>query len=455
MTSTNPNYAARWMIPSAGLARLRNAIGWSSEERLAHRLAGAAFLIEVLSAALAYVVQVLLARWMGSFEFGVYAYMWTWVMLLGSVVDCGMAASAARFIPEYTDEALLPLQRGFLHGSALLVLATSTGIAAAGALGIWLVEASLAPYTVIAAYLAMLALPLFSIGRVQEYVARCYDWVALSLAPTYILRQFALLVFMGLGYFIGAAMTANTAMVASILAILVTIVGQRVMLSERLAKRIGRGPKRYAIRTWLATSLPLLVVDSFYFLLSYVDVILLQQFASPETVAVYYSATKTMAIVTFVHFAVAATNGHKLAAAGLAENHALLNDLAHRAVRLTFWPSLAATALLLAIGRPLLGLFGAGFSDGYDLLMLLSIGLLARASIGPAERLLNMVGCQNRCAVAYAAALTANVVLCLILIPRFGAAGAGMATSAALIVELALLFLSVKRLLGIHMFALE
>ncbi len=296
----------------------------------------------------------------------------------------------------------------------------------------------------------MLALPPFAIGRIQEYVARCYDWVALALAPTYIFRQFALLIFMGLGCVVGAAMTANAAMAASILAILGTTAGQRLILAGRLAKRVGYGPRRYEIRTWLATSLPLLMVDSFYFLLSYVDVILLRQFASPETVAIYYSATKTMAIVAFIHFAVAATTAHKLAAAGLADDRALLDDLMRRAVRLTFWPSLAATVLLLLVGRPLLGLFGAGFADGYHLLAVLSIGLIARASVGPAERLLNMVGCQRHCATTYAAALVGNVVLCLILIPRFGAAGAAGATSAALVIESSLLFLLVKRLLGIR-----
>ena len=45
-------------------------------------------------------------------------------------------------------------------------------------------------------------------------------------------------------------------------------------------------------------------------------------------------------------------------------------------------------------------------------LLVLSVGLLARASIGPAERLLNMVGEQRLCALVYAGAFTANLVLC-------------------------------------------
>ena len=170
-------------------------------------------------------------------------------MLLGSLVDGGMAVSAALH-PRICGKR--PPTSRLSSWQVLIALATSTGIAVLGALGIRLVESSLDPYTVSAGYLALLALPPFAIGRIQEYVARCYDWVALALAPTCIFRQFALLIFMGLGYVVGAVMTANAAMAASILAILVTTAGQRLILAGRLAKRVGYGPRRYEIRTWVA-----------------------------------------------------------------------------------------------------------------------------------------------------------------------------------------------------------
>ena len=88
-----------------------------SDRSRAQRAAGTAFLIRVVSAALVYLTQALLARWMGSFEFGVYVYVWTWVLLLGGMIDFGLASSAQRFIPEYTGTRQLELLRGFLSGS--------------------------------------------------------------------------------------------------------------------------------------------------------------------------------------------------------------------------------------------------------------------------------------------------------------------------------------------------
>jgi len=54
-------------------------------------------------------------------------------------------------------------------------------------------------------------------------------------------------------------------------------------------------------------------------------------------------------------------------------------------------------------GKPILWLFGPGFQAGDPLMFILAIALVARAAVGPAERVLNMLGEQRRCALVYAA----------------------------------------------------
>ena len=92
-------------------------LGGSSEASLTKRLAGTIFIIRVISAGLAYVAQILLARWMGSSDYGVYVYVWTWVLLLGSMMDFGISASAQKIIPEYRASGDIARLRGFLAGS--------------------------------------------------------------------------------------------------------------------------------------------------------------------------------------------------------------------------------------------------------------------------------------------------------------------------------------------------
>jgi O-antigen/teichoic acid export membrane protein len=115
-------------------------------------------------------------------------------------------------------------------------------------------------------------------------------------------------------------------------------------------------------------------------------------------------------------------------------------------------PSLAATALLLLFGRPILSLFGAEFTDGYHLMFILAADLLARAAIGPIERLLNMLGEQRICAMVYACAFAINLCLCIVLIPHFGMVAAAVSTASALIIETIMLYIVTKNRLGLHVF---
>ena len=83
-------------------------------------------------------------------------------------------------------------------------------------------------------------------------------------------------------------------------------------------------------------------------------------------------------------------------------------------------------------------------------MLVLAIGLMARAAVGPAERLLSMLGEQRVCALIYAAALALQFGDVRVLIPRFGGMGVACATSAAIVLESALLFVAARRRLGLH-----
>jgi O-antigen/teichoic acid export membrane protein len=436
----------RWLWAHLGLGP------GEADHRLAQRLAGTVFMIRVASAVLAYGSQVLLARWMGSFEFGVYIYVWTWVLLIGQPLDLGLGTAAQRFIPEYRENGMLDQLRGFLSGSRWLALAIATGVAATCALAVRLLAPWLDAYLVIPLYLACISLPAYALATTQDGIARSHDWIGLSLGPTYVVRQILLTALMAAGYAAHLPMTAETAMIMAAASIWLPTLGQLVVLNARLAKRVAPGPKIYAVGHWFATAFPILLVEGFYLLLTYADILLLQQFRPPDEVAVYYAAAKTLALVSFIYYAVAATTAHRFSEYHVAGDQAGLTAFIKLAIKWTFWPSVAATALLLLVGRPLLSLFGAQFSSGYHLMFILAIGLLARAAIGPIERLLNMLGEQRACALVYGAAFAINFVGCLALIPVFGTAGAAVATTTALVVESIMLFKVTKSRLGFHVF---
>jgi O-antigen/teichoic acid export membrane protein len=434
------------------IARLRAWLSDDTDRSLARRLASTAFLIRVASAALAYLSQILFARWMGISEFGIYVYVWTWVLVIGGIVDVGLASTAQRFIPEYTERKQFALLRGFLTSARWLAFCVATAIAGLGIAGVFLLKPWLDSPVVAPLYLACLAIPMYGLMHMQEGIARSYNWVNLANLPPYVIRQLVLIALMGAAFVLHLATDAVSATIMGVASYWIISVGQFLVVNRRLAERITPGPKEYQLKYWLAVSSPVVLIEVFYLLLSYSDVIVLQQYASPHDVATYYAASKTLALVTFVHYAVAQTVAHKFAEYHVSGDRQRLADFITHIVRLTFWPSCAATIVVLAAGLPLLWLFGQAFTSGYYLMFILAVGLLARASVGPVERLLIMLGQHTICAVIYAVAFAINVTMCVLLIPMIGPAGAAVSMSTALVVESILLYSVTKRRLGYHVF---
>jgi len=435
-------------------ARARSMLsGGSSEASVTRRLAGTIFVIRVASAGLAYLSQILLARWMGGSDYGVYVYVWTWVLLLGSMMDFGISASAQKIIPEYRTAGEHALLRGFLAGSRWMTFAVSTAISALLAGIVKLLAPWIGASEIVPLYIGCITLPAFVVANTQDGIARSHDWMRLGLMPQFVVRQGLIIGITAGAFVLGFNLGATAAMMASAAAVWIAMIAQMIVLNRRLAGHIAPGARQYDFRGWLAISLPILLVESFYLLLSYTDVLVLQQFRSSEEVGVYFAVVKTLALVSFIHYAMSATTAHRFAEYNALGDKQRLSAYVAHAINWTFWPSLAATIVLLALGKPLLWLFGPQFVIGYDIMFIAAIGLVVRSAIGPVERLLNMLGHQHICAAAYAAAFVMNVVLCVVLVPRFGGHGAAAATSISLFFETVLLFWIVRVRLGLHVLA--
>ncbi len=450
----DPNDALKAEPPPGGW-RARAAL-WrrdTSDRAIAQRVAGSAFAIRVFNAGLGFMTQILFARWMGEFEYGIYAYVWVWVLLLGGLASLGIASTTQRFIPEYTERRDQDGLRGYLIGAPLMVTGAATLLALFG-LGLLAVFGSPgADVSTVVLAIGLLCLPVFVLADVQDGIARSYNWIDIALVPVYVVRPVLIIVFVALIALSGLPPTAVWVVGASVLAIALISLGQTFSLVRRLWPRIEPGPRRYEPRQWLKVALPVFMIDGFYLFLTYTDVLVLQAFASPEEVAVYYAATKVMALAALIYFAVSAATAHRFTEYAAAGDRDKLAAFVRDAARWTFWPTLVMVTGLVVMGKPFLWLFGPAFTQGYILLPILGLGILARASVGPCERLLSMLGEQNRAALVYGGVFLFNLLLNLILVPRLGMIGSAWSTAMALMLESVLLFVIARKRLGLHSFA--
>ncbi|MER9875184.1 lipopolysaccharide biosynthesis protein [Mesorhizobium sp. M0195] len=433
------------------LLGLIDAVLFAAGERgEAGRMSLIAFSVRIVSAVIAFVSQVLMARWMGSFEYGIFVLVWVTMVIVGNLACLGFHTSVIRFIPEYRARGMLAELRGIVRASRLFVLVASTAIAGLGALAVWLLSPFIEDYYVVPFILGIICLPMIAMSDLLQGLARANSWALFALSPTFLVRPVLILAFMALMLLVGYAPDARTAIFAAIAATYATTLGQLIGVTSRMDRRIPAGPMKLHFGHWFIVSLPIFLVESFFFLLTNADVLMVGAYLDPNDVAVYFATVKTLALVHFVYFAVKAGVAQRYAQFTHGEPQKLA-AFARETVSWTFWPSLAMALLVLALGEPMLTLFGPEFSAGYPLLFLLVFGVVARAAVGPCESLLTMSGNQNICAVVYALTLAFNIALSVVLIPLFGLWGAAMATVFAMIFEAGALSFTVWRKLGIVM----
>ncbi|RWX74372.1 lipopolysaccharide biosynthesis protein [Neorhizobium lilium] len=433
--------------------RLGTLLADDSENARAQRQALTAFLIRILSAAIAFVSQIVLARVMGEFEYGIFAFVWVIVVLAGNLSCLGFHTSIIRFLHQHRVEGDLPAVRGLTLAARLIALASSSTVGCLGLLFLHLFGDRMEAYYLIPVSLAFFTMPMIALGDVLDGTARSAGWTAMALSPTYLFRPTLILLFMLLAIWMGAPHTAVTAMEAALVATYVSTLSQLVRVSLRLRRLHGHGPRQFALGAWLRYSLPLFLVDGIGFLLTNADVVVVGLYLPPDQVGIYYAAAKTIVLVQFVYFSVKAAAGPRFSALLAEGDTQTLAGFAVQTTRWVFWPSLAVGLAALAAGQFLLSLFGPGFTAGYSLMAILFCGILAKAMVGPGEVLLSMAGRQKLCVLLYAVTLSAGILFYVLLIPRFGLAGAAMATALAMMVEAVLLHIAVRRTLGIVLFA--
>jgi len=434
------------------LERVDAIINGSGDSAVSGRIAVFAFAIRILSAAIAYFSQVLLARWMGEFEYGIFVAVWVAAVILGGIACLGFQTGIIRFISEYRTSGEDDYLRGAVTGSLSWAVLAATIIAAIGSLGVYLFPDLFTSYFIIPIYLAAVCLPMLALQEVQDGVARAHNWAGVALAPTFILRPVLILLAMGLAILAGFPADAPTAMIATIIATYVASILQFFVLTRRLKKAIPAGPKRFVPTKWLAITMPIFLIEGFYNLLTNVDILFVSYYMLPEKVAVYFAAAKTLALVHFVYFAVKAAAAHRFSHYKSSGNRQRYEQFIQETVHWTFWPSLVLALAMLVAGKYFLMLFGESFAEGESVIWILTIGIIARASVGPAESVLTMSGEQKACAFVYATTLAFNLALNWYLIPLYGLNGAAMATSIAMVFEALALYAAARLTLGLHIF---
>ena len=388
------------------------------------------------------------------FQYGIFVLVWTAAIIAGNLSCFGFATSIIRFVPQYRATGSDDELRGILLTGRIFTLLAATAVATFGVAATFVLADRIESYYVAPFILGAIALPMIALGDTLEGTARANAWPVKALSPTYIVRPVLILLFMLIGLGAGFETSAKTAVIAAILATYTTTIVQLLAITASVDRIVPNGPMQVNFGEWISVSIPIFLVEGFLFLLTNADVLVVGHYLPPDQVAVYFATAKTLALVHFVYFAVKAGVSQRYAQLIHEGSTKELESFVIASARWTFWPSVFMGGVVLLLGEPLLSLFGESFTAGYPLLFVLVIGVVMRASLGPAESLLNMSGNQNVCAWIYGATLMLSIGLCSVLVPLWGLWGAAVSFATGMVFEAIVLGIVVWKRLGIKASAL-
>jgi O-antigen/teichoic acid export membrane protein len=410
------------------------------------------FAIRVVGAGLTYASMVCLARWLGTYNFGIYAYVFVIVTLLGLAFSFGFNNSALRFVSSYLARKKLRRLSGFLKQSYGIVLGLSSLGALLSAGLVFALRNIIEPYYFVPLLVGLLCVPVWTLLNQLEATARALGWVNLAYIPGYILRPLLLMGLVGGFVLSGGTADAGAALWAMIGACAIAALVQGLLVYAGIRRHLTQVRPIFHTRHWVTISLGFLMIDGFRMLLDNTDVLMIGRLLDPHSVAVYFAVIRTAGLVAFVSFSIIALAVPKFAELHSTGTREQLQKFVSNVIQLTLWPSLLAAIAMALVGPFVLSLFGADFAMGYPTMLVVLAGLVLRSATGPVEYLLTMTGHHRDTMRVYALAAVANIGLNLLLIPAFGILGAAIATYTAMLSGNFCLYLLVRKRLGVNAF---
>jgi O-antigen/teichoic acid export membrane protein len=183
-----------------------------------------------------------------------------------------------------------------------------------------------------------------------------------------------------------------------------------------------------------------------------VDVLLVAALGGLAAAAVYAVAGRFVVLIQFANQGISQSVQPRLAEALATGDRATANHLYQTATGwlvLVTWP----INLLVILFAPLyLRLFGAGYTAGAPVVVVLAGAMLVATGCGMVDMVLAMAGRTSLNLVNVLVALTVTIGLDALLIPRYGALGAAAGLACAMVANNLLPLIQVGRAVGLHPF---
>jgi O-antigen/teichoic acid export membrane protein len=409
---------------------------WIFANTLVNRVARGgltAFFVYGVGFALTYCSQLIIARVVGADTYGVYAYVFAWMVVLAYFSTLGFDVGLLRFVPAYEAKHEWPLLRGVIQYAqrrAVLV-----GIALV-LVGVVVVEVRALAPEVRSTFLAGFALvPILALVRIRCSAVRAFGGVVSALVPDRVVRDSTLIILVAVASLgLGWTLNAPFVMLATLIGSILGLGCAGAAMHRRRPRAMANIVPAYDAAVWRRAAVPLLILGATESLLNRTGVILLGWIGDTKSAGIYSLAFNMALVVTLPRIAVNTLFAPLISDLYERSDKGMMQVLITKSSSWTFVAGISIAAVLFVLAEPLLAWFGPGYDAGVPALRVLLISQGMTASAGSQLYVMTMTGHERGAAVLLVICATVNAVASAVLIGFFGLTGAAIGTAVALVV---------------------
>ena len=396
-----------------------------------------------------FLCTIALARYLGAVEFGVYAYVLSWIGILVTISLFGLDRLVVREVAACTTSVSQAQCRALLRWANRLSVCLAAAIAVI-ALSLHSYLAKRAGIPELALVAAVVITPAVSICTIHQAVLRGVYWMWTSQLPLSVVRPIVtLLVTVTIGALAGLGPTATVAFIGATLAAFAALGTSWRAVTLALPKLRSVTAPYDKRRAWLDSSARLFLLSGLSSLTG-TEVILLGASGQLASVGAYAAALQCSAAVSLMLGMVVTVLSPRFAATYAAAQFELLRKLVLRGQIIVVAVGLPMIILLASRGDLALRmLYGPEFVQAETALRVLVAGQLINILAGPVAALLTMTGHERDAVLGVAAAALVNILFALLLVPQWGINGAAIAGMSGTVTWNVVLAWRVKKHLGL------
>lgn len=405
--------------------------------------------IKISGVASTFILSVFLARTLEPANYGQYSYIFSIIMLLTVPIQFGIPKLILRFVAEYKEKnedykiyELIAQLHIILLITSIITLVVFTFISFGfenGKFTNWIIIANVFIYVLNVMYSSILrGYGKVTSGNLSDLVIRPVLFIILILITSSLKMKYDVINVLILFLF------------SSLTSLLYVIWSCKLIILESLKSLKLLGVNWPYIKNLLSLLTPLFVVNAVDILNSNIDILFLGHYVGKSELGIYkvglslswlFSLPRSIFTIAWAPHIASEYYNSKIR----------FQILVNRMSKLVFFTSIILFLMVLSFSQKFIFLlYGDSYCNSTFILLILSAGHFLNISLGMGDVVLNMSGHDKDVAKYSFLAVTINLILAFILIPKFGIYGAAISTSVSMGVWNIFLFRSMKRLLSFY-----